>query len=84
MNEPALHTARLRWRCRRGMKELDALLNQFLERHYAKADIQQQQAFARLLELQDPEIYGMILGHIAPTDEDVADVIRRVYQATDP
>ncbi|MCK7576885.1 MAG: succinate dehydrogenase assembly factor 2 [Chromatiales bacterium] len=45
---------KLRWRCRRGMKELDLLTLGYLERHYPTAPAEEQQAFADLLELQDP------------------------------
>ena len=39
MNEPdAVTLSRLRWRCRRGMRELDSLLSGWLESHWADAD----------------------------------------------
>ena len=48
------HLGKLRWRCRRGMKELDLLTLSYLERHYPTASAAEQQAFADLLEVQDP------------------------------
>ena len=59
---------KLRWRCRRGMKELDLLTLGYLERHYPEASAEEQQAFADLLELQDPQLMGYILGRGAPAD----------------
>lgn len=59
---------RLRWRCRRGMKELDLLLGRWLERSYAQASSRERQLFAEFLELPDPVIAGYLLAHAAPED----------------
>ncbi|HTW37070.1 MAG TPA: succinate dehydrogenase assembly factor 2 [Steroidobacteraceae bacterium] len=52
----------LRWRCRRGMKELDLLLERFLEQHYDQALPERQRAFERLLRLPDPLLAELLLG----------------------
>ena len=59
---------KLHWRCRRGMKELDLLTLGYLERYYRDAPVEEQQAFANLLELQDPQLMGYILGRENPVD----------------
>ncbi len=59
---------KLHWRCRRGMKELDLLTLGYLERYYRDAPVEEQQAFADLLELQDPRLMGYILGRETPVD----------------
>ena len=59
---------KLRWRCRRGMKELDLLTLGYLERYYPEAKEEERQAFAALLELQDPQLMGYILGRGVPAD----------------
>lgn len=53
---------RLRWRCRRGMRELDTLLMTFAEQRYAVAGTAGQAAFRRLLSLPDPEIVALLNG----------------------
>lgn len=53
---------RLRWRCRRGMRELDQLLVWYLDARYARADEAQKVAFAELLEQQDPELWAWLSG----------------------
>lgn len=70
--------SKLVWRCRRGMKELDVLLLRYLERHYDSASVQEQTIFADLLELQDPELYGYLIGRNTPADPAVADVVRKI------
>jgi antitoxin CptB len=57
---------RLRWRCRRGMKELDVLLTRYMDERYCGASISEQQAFKLLLETQDPVLYGYCLGSDRP------------------
>jgi antitoxin CptB len=53
---------RLRWRCRRGMKELDVLLARYVDERFAVAPAAEQQAFESLLDAQDPVIYAYCLG----------------------
>lgn len=60
---------RLRWLCRRGMLELDAWLQPFLETRYAGLDVDTQAAFARLLELEDFQIFDLLTGASPPPAE---------------
>lgn len=62
-------TGPLRWRQRRGMKELDVLLERYYDRHYETADAGEQAAFARLLDHEDPEIWLWVVGSAAPPAE---------------
>ena len=54
--------SRLRWRCRRGMRELDELLLRYLERQLPQAGPAELEAFASLLDLPDPELFGYLAG----------------------
>ncbi|MGH8605460.1 MAG: succinate dehydrogenase assembly factor 2, partial [Gammaproteobacteria bacterium] len=40
---------RLKWRCRRGVRELDLILGEFLETHFGTLSRNQQEVFAHLL-----------------------------------
>lgn len=51
---------RLRWRCRRGMLELDLVLERFLGENYVKLTAQQQAEFDALLDLPDQELWALI------------------------
>lgn len=55
---PAL--AKLRWRCRRGTKELDVLTTRYLELFYPDAAEVEQRAFEHMLTLQDPILYDIL------------------------
>ena len=75
--------SRLRWRCRRGMKELDQLLVRYLERHYERAPSVEQAAFRELLELQDPVLHGYLIGRETPENAVLSQLIRRVRGVVD-
>ena len=65
---PVSDAGRLRWRCRRGMRELDQLLGGWLDMHYVHADEAAKAAFAELLEQPDPELWRWLQGQGAPDD----------------
>jgi antitoxin CptB len=66
---------KLRWRCRRGMRELDQLLTRYLEQRYPSASARERDAFARLLELPDPDVFGYLVGGITPDEEVLRHVV---------
>lgn len=70
--------ARVRWLCRRGMKELDVLLSAFLDQQYDNAPPAEQAAFVVLLECQDPDIWAWILGDSQVDDPVMHHVIERI------
>jgi len=69
---------RLRWHCRRGMKELDIVLNRYLDRDYALASEQERLAFQALLDQEDPVIWTWVLGAESPPEGLLADVIHKL------
>jgi antitoxin CptB len=72
---------KLRWRCRRGMKELDLLLLRYVEEQYREAPRAHQEAFRALLEAPDPVIYAYCLGGERPTSPLLSNVIQRITQS---
>lgn len=64
--------SRLRWLCRRGMKELDVVMSRYLEQHYATASGAEQGHFRALLEIPDPELYDLLLGRSETSDVELA------------
>lgn len=62
-------SARLRWQCRRGMRELDELLLGYLDGRYAQAGDSEKSAFRKLLDLSDPELMTYLLGTTPPPPE---------------
>lgn len=73
-----VRAARLKWRCRRGMRELDALLHQFVDAEAATLTEPEMAAFEAILELPDPTLQAYLLGTRAPADAATADLLERI------
>jgi antitoxin CptB len=69
---------KLRWRCRRGMKELDLLLLRYVEEQYHAASSVHQEAFRALLDAPDPVIYAYCLGGERPASPLLSNLIQRI------
>ena len=66
---------RLKWRCRRGMRELDVLLGRYLAEVWPAASEAQQRAFAALLEWPDPELAALLFGRPGTADPELAAIV---------
>ncbi|MGL5047324.1 MAG: succinate dehydrogenase assembly factor 2 [Shewanella sp.] len=73
-----MNIARVRWACRRGMLELDMLLQPFVETVYQDMSDEDKTTFIRLLECEDPEIFSWFMGHEASPDAELAHMIVKV------
>ena len=69
---------KLRWRCRRGMRELDVLLTRYVEERYRDAPAAHQDAFRQLLEAQDGTIYAYCFGGERPPTALLASLIEQI------
>ncbi|NIR32102.1 MAG: succinate dehydrogenase assembly factor 2 [Gammaproteobacteria bacterium] len=79
--------AKLLWRCRRGMRELDLLLTRFMQHGFDALPASDRAAFERLLECTDQEILAWITGNAAPPDaalERIVTAIRRTRETSGP
>ncbi len=81
---PEQAMARLRWQCRRGMLELDAMLSAYLDRRFTSAAQREKDAFYRLLKYPDQELLEYLMGRRVPPDKDVADVAKQVQASAGP
>ena len=73
--------ARMRWKCRRGMLELDLLLRDFLDSGYQDLDAAGQQLLDRILDYPDAVLLEWLMGRIRPTDKDVAQLVDKIRSA---
>ena len=71
--------SKLRWRCRRGTKELDTLTSRYLEHFYSSASQCEQRAFAELLTLQDPELHAILIRDQLSTDPLVLAIVDKIH-----
>ena len=61
-----IEKARLLWRCRRGMLELDLLLQRFMQQAYDQLTSEQLLTFKKILQEQDPDLFSWLMGHTIP------------------
>jgi antitoxin CptB len=74
----AAELGKLRWRCRRGMRELDVLLTRYVDDQYCDASESHRAAFRQLLDSQDPLIYDYFLGRREAPSLELASLIARI------
>ena len=72
---------RARWRCRRGLLELDIVLQRFMDQHYAQLDQQELERFERLLSLPDNDLWDLISKRKAPADCSVQAVLELLQKS---
>lgn len=67
--------SRLRWLCRRGMKELDVVMAQYLDDCYEVASEVEKESFKQLLDMQDPDLYALLLGQTICPNNDIQSLV---------
>ena len=77
----ATELSRVRWQCRRGMLELDALLGGFVDTQYLSLSETQRRRFQDFLNYPDQILFDYFFGQAKPIDKDVADVIQWIRDA---
>jgi antitoxin CptB len=65
----------LKWRCRRGMLELDILLNTYLDKNYSTMSQQQGAVFTEVLDYPDQVLLDLLLGNMQSSDSNVNSLI---------
>mgnify|MGYP000264599382 CR=1 FL=1 len=70
--------AKLKWRCRRGTKELDFLLESYLDVYYAQAELAEQVLFVELLGFQDNQLIWFLLGEELPDAQGLQALVKKI------
>jgi len=78
MTAEATHRARLRWRCRRGMRELDVLLQRWLDTRWPDASDADRAGFERLLDCEDDALWAWCTGKSEPRDRALRRILRQI------
>ncbi len=75
-NDNALaELSKLRWVCRRGMRELDVVLREYLDNYYLNSNQREQQTFKQLLELEDPILFSILMNYSEPENSEQKAII---------
>ncbi|HHC73098.1 MAG TPA: succinate dehydrogenase assembly factor 2 [Thiotrichales bacterium] len=72
---------RIAWRCRRGMLELDLLLQGFLRRGYDDLTAEERESFLTLLEFPDNPLLEVLMGRQEAVEPEIARVVRKIRAA---
>lgn len=70
--------SKLKWRCRRGMKELDVLLGRYLEQHYPNDSAEEQERFESFLEWQDTALFDSLVKMEDPEDPAFLPLVEKI------
>ena len=73
---------RIRWRCRRGMLELDLVLDAFAEKHLQTLAPAELEALRALLERPDPELLDYVMGRDEPRASEELELVALMRNAS--
>ncbi len=72
---------KIRWQCRRGLLELDLILERFNQQHLTHLDAEQLARFMELLAFADNDLLDLLMGRVAPPDQRYKTVLRLLQAA---
>ena len=81
MSEQILGYSELKWRCRRGMLELDILLNTYLDSNYNTMSGEQGVLFSRMLDYPDQVLFDLLLGNMQSSDQNIDRLVTDIRRA---
>lgn len=70
-----LELKRIRWHSRRGLLELDLVLERFLAQHFDSLTPEQLRAYVALLDLPDNDFLDVVNGRAEITDPSLVDMV---------
>jgi len=73
--------SRLLWRCRRGIREMDIVLQTFLNQSYDTLSNTDKNSFAQLLDEADLDILNWIMGKDEPENDNIKSIINLIRES---
>lgn len=73
---------RMRWAARRGMLELDLVLEPFVNDRYALLSEPDRQRFQQLMLCEDQELFAWFMQRGEPDDKEHASIVSQILQFT--
>ena len=71
---------RMRWAARRGMLELDLLLEPFVAARYALLDEADRHSFQQLMRCEDQDLFAWLMQRQPPGDEEHARIVSQILK----
>jgi antitoxin CptB len=72
---------KIRWQCRRGLLELDLILQKFNRQHLTGLDPEQLERFEELLALPDNDLLDLVMGRAAAPEPRYHNVVQLLRAA---
>ena len=72
----------MRWAARRGMLDLDLILEPFVTARYAQLDEVDRERFHQLMQCEDQELFAWFLRREQPRDEELAAIVSQILEFT--
>lgn len=69
---------RLRWRCRRGMRELDQLMLRYLDGPWVTDSDAERAVFLQLLDCEDDKLWRWFVGRERPQEDALNELVHRI------
>lgn len=70
------------WQCRRGMLELDLLLNNFVDKKIESLTQEQKQTFELLLSYPDQTLLDLLLGNSVSSDPLLSSIVTNIQNTS--
>ena len=74
----SIRKAKLRWRCRRGMLELDLMLQRFIESYLSQLNEVELVDFESLLSYPDPDLFSWLMGSASPENKELDHLVELI------
>lgn len=78
---PVMNKNRLMWASRRGMLELDLILQPFAEHQYEHLAEDDKLRFEVLLELEDQQLFAWLMKREQPTDPEIQRIVTLIHDS---
>ena len=74
--------SRMRWAARRGMLELDLVLEPFVTARYAGLSASDRQLFQQLMLCEDQDLFSWFIERAQPGEEDLVEIVSQILEFT--
>ncbi len=78
IDDISLHDRKVIYRARRGLKELDMYFDPYVRQHYLTAPEADKQAFAMLIEQEDPDLLDWFMAVSTPAHTEMGRMVEKL------
>ena len=76
--------SKLLWRCRRGIREMDIVLQDFIHQQFDGLSEQDQASFRKLLDEADLDILNWLMQRDTPEDDELKHIVSIIRESRKP